>query len=197
MFRATFRRRIPTFSVAELSGGDAALQDCVWVRFGSRTPVPLSRTSAALWATVFSASYFSDPHLLSEIGLPFVFQSLDNRGVAHETGPAYLFRVIEGVPVALTPAAQDTVGPRPTLVWEAFNAGFHPFFYRPAVYVSAEDFIFTVWTSELLPDSLHRVTVTDSLADGPYYWTVTVVDTFDNSSRSKEGIFVVRNGVAG
>ncbi len=179
--------------VAELSGADAALQDSAWVSFVGRTPVPLSRTSATLWATVFSASYFSDPHLQSEIGLPFVFLSLDNSGLTHQTGPVYLFRVIEDVPRALEPDSQDAVGPRPTLSWESFSPGFHPFYYRPAVYVSAEDFVFTVWVSDDLPKSQLSVTVPDSLADGQYYWTVTVVDTFDNTSRSKEGIFTVAN----
>ncbi len=195
MRSAHVSRNFPTTDsyslVAELSGPDAALQDSAWVSFVDRTPVPLSRTSATLWATVFSASYFSDPHLQSEIGLPFVFHSLDNSGVTHQTGPVYLFRVIEDVPARLNPIRRTPSAPARLLAWESFSPGFHPFYYRPAVYVSAEDFVFTVWVSDDLPESQLSITVPDSLADGQYYWTVTVVDTFDNTSRSKEGIFTV------
>jgi hypothetical protein len=33
--------------------------------------------------------------------------------------------------------------------------------------------------------------VDDTLTDGSYYWTISVVDSFNNVSRSKEGRFEV------
>jgi hypothetical protein len=177
--------------VTELDGSDAALQDCVWVSYMGRTPIALSRTSATQWATVFAAAYFGDSHLQSEIGLPFVFHCLDLSGIQREVGPAYLFRVIEDVPRVLEPDSEDVVSPRPVLSWEPFAADFRPFYYRPAVYASAENFVFTVWTADLLPETQNSIVVPDSLADGAYYWALTVVDTFNNSSRSKEGMFTV------
>jgi hypothetical protein len=36
------------------------------------------------------------------------------------------------------------------------------------------------------------VSYPDSIPDGDYYWTVTAEDSFDNSSRSKEGPFKIQ-----
>jgi len=184
-----------TYSVvAELGGNDAMLQDSAWVSFAGRTPVALSRTSAFAWATVFAASYFfaDDPHLGSVIGLPFDFSALDQDGNRHTVEPVYLFRVIEGVPRVLEPDSLDITGSHPVLAWEPFSSGFRPFYYRPAVHMEAEGFQFIVWTAPLLPDTVLQIQIPDSLADGQYYWTVTVLDTFQNSSRSKEGLFLVQ-----
>ncbi len=34
------------------------------------------------------------------------------------------------------------------------------------------------------------------MANGEYFWTLTMIDDFENTSRSKEGYFTVSAGVA-
>ena len=39
-----------------------------------------------------------------------------------------------------------------------------------------------VWTSDLLSSDEIEVQVDDSLDDGDYYWTLSMIDSFENSS---------------
>ncbi|RPH93907.1 hypothetical protein EHM69_08875 [candidate division KSB1 bacterium] len=188
----------PSYSViAEVYGEEAVMQDSVWVSFNGRPELTLRLIQPEnIWAFTFSASYFGedDPQLGGVVGRPFVFRSKDNQGYRHDVGPVYLFRVIEGVPVVATPAGNDTVNSLPLLTWQPFVASF-PFGYTAAVVNITEGFQTTVWTSPLLGDSVLSIQVPDSLPlpEGDYFWTISVSDSFLNSSRSKEGPFVVRN----
>jgi hypothetical protein len=177
--------------IAELFGSDAALQDSAWVQFDTYDPVSLSRTDPTTMATVFASSYFQDPHLNSVLGRPFMFTAKDNHAVHHEIGPAYMWRVIETVPELTSPTSSDTVDAHPKFSWRPFSATF-PFGYRAEVINVTEGFETPAWTSPLEPDSILYVDYPDSLPDGDYYWTLSVVDSFENSARSKEGDFTVR-----
>ena len=178
--------------VAELYGPDAGIQDSAWVTYNS---FPAERlhwdTSASIWVTNFAPSYFNDPHLGSVIGQPFLFSAHEGE-MLRSFGPLYLFRVIESVPQLTDPANGDTVGSQPTLIWPMFAGGF-PFEYLVAVVgVAGDD---SAWVSPRLPSSVLSAQVPNSLSDGAYYWTITVFDDFENSSRSKEGVFVVAAGL--
>jgi hypothetical protein len=186
--------------VAELGGQDAGLQDSAWVAFNSGSGVGLVRLGPTLWGTIFSASYFHAPdfpHLGTVVGRPFLFTARDGQGLMHETGPAYMWRVIEGVPGVLSPKADSANTPaqvdaHPDYVWEPFSSDF-PFGYEVNVINMTEGFETTVWTSPLLGDTVLTMQQPDSLPlpAGDYYWTVTVEDSFENSSRSKQGMFTV------
>lgn len=189
----------PSYSViAELYGDEAAEQDSAWVSYHGQAELTLRLVEPDnIWAFTFSASYFGsdDPQLGGVIGRPFVFRSKDNQGYRHDVGPVYLFRVIEGVPEVISPAGGDTVGQLPLLSWQPFTASF-PFGYMAVVVNIQATYQTTVWTSPLLGDSVLSVQIPDSLPlpDGDYFWTISVSDSFLNSSRSKEGPFVVREG---
>ena len=175
--------------IAELYGPDAQQIDSADVTYKD---FPVQRlnwdTSAHIWVTNFAPVYFDDPHLGSVIGQPFMFTAHEGM-VPRSLGPLYLFRVIESVPQLTAPVNSDTVGSQPTLVWPMFAGGF-PFEYLVVVIrVSASDD--TAWVSPRLPSSVLSAQVPDSLSDGAYYWTITILDDFENSSRSKEGVFLV------
>jgi hypothetical protein len=178
--------------VAELDGADASLQDSVWVAYNGYPPVALSRIQAGLWSTRFAAVYFGDPQLGGIVGHPFVFTARDAEGVISTTDSVYMWRVIEGVPAVASPTALDTVSYNPTLNWQAFTASF-PFGYQAKVINTTEEVETVVWTSALLQATVRAAQCPDSLPDGNYYWTITVVDSFQNTSRSKQGTFVVRS----
>jgi hypothetical protein len=178
--------------IAELFGADAPDQDSAWVSYKNYAAERLGWDSTAqIWVTNFSTSYFNDPHLGSVIGQPFVFAA--RRGaIRTSVGPVYLFRVIESVPQLTSPTGEDTVGSQPTLIWPMFTGGF-PFEYLVIV-IRVNTSNDTVWVSPRLPSSVLSAQVPDSLVDGTYYWTITVFDEFENSSRSKEGVFYVVAG---
>lgn len=181
--------------IAELTGRDIALQDSASVSFDSGPRVPLLRTDPATWATIFAASYFQDPvypNLGNVVGRPFLFYSFDAReadSVTHEIGPAYMWRVIVDVPLPVSPKDTVTLDTIPAFIWRSFAANF-PFGYEVNVVNLTDGFETNVWTSPVLSDTF--VSFPDSIADGDYYWTITVEDSFENSSRSKEGTFAIR-----
>jgi hypothetical protein len=180
-----------TYSViCELFGSDAARQDSAWVSFNGQDSVSLSRTDPATLSTVFAASYFGDTRLSSVLGCPFTYQSKDNGGASHVIGPVFMWRVIESSPALTSPSGDDTTDAHPKLTWNAFSAAY-PFGYRADVVNLTDGFETAAWTSPLLHDSILHVECPDSLPEGEYYWTIAVVDCFQNSSRSKEGTFTV------
>jgi hypothetical protein len=178
--------------IAELYGADAETQDSAWVTYNS---FPAERlhwdTTANIWVTNFAPTYFNDPRLGSVIGRPFTFSAQEG-ALLRRLGPVYLFRVIESVPQLAAPMNNDTVGSQPTLVWPMFAGGF-PFEYLVVVIrlTGGDD---TAWVSPRLPSSVLSAQVPDSLSDDTYYWTISVFDDFENSSRSKEGLFLVAAG---
>ncbi|MCX6600978.1 MAG: hypothetical protein NT025_05380 [bacterium] len=176
--------------IAELYGADAETQDSAWVTYKSFPSERLDwDTSANIWVTNFAPTYFNDPRLGSVIGRPFTFSAQEG-AILRSLGPVYLFRVIESVPQLAAPMNNDTVDSQPTLVWPVFDGGY-PFEYL--VTVISESSGDTSWNS-LLPSSVLSARVPVVLADGPYQWTITVIDEFSNSSRSKEGLFLVAAG---
>jgi len=180
--------------ITELDGPDAARQVSAWVAYDGGSAVALLRTAPATWATIFAASYFQYPNLGTVVGHPFMFTAQDADSGIHLVGPAYMWRVIEDVPQLASPVLSDTVySATPTYSWDRFDADF-PFGYEVNVVNLTAGFETTVWTSPLLPsgsDSILSVQQPESLLDGDYYWTITVEDSFENSSRSKEGGFTI------
>ncbi len=164
--------------------------DSVKVRYKTRAPVRMSLTNDARWAASFSSSYFSDNRLESVVGQPFTFVVYTPED-SHAVGPTFLFRVLQETPVVESPDSNQVAGPFPELVWQPFSA-FYPFRYQAAVDRILEfSIVVRVWVSDTLPSSNTSVQVPDSLEDDDYYWTLFVYDDFNNSTRSREGYFLV------
>jgi hypothetical protein len=180
--------------MVEAWSDESAAIDSVWITYRDQPPVALSWTTQDIWAALFSASYFGDPRLGSVIGQPFVFIFRTNEDSSFAEGPVYLFRVIEKTPQLISPIHGSTDSSYPLLSWEPYEAGF-PFDYRAVVILTVEQqFETIVWTSELLSSIETEVQVSDSLVNGDYYWTLSMIDSFKNSSRSKEAEFTVITG---
>jgi hypothetical protein len=175
--------------IAQLSGEDAVLQDSAWVSYDSGNPVGMDRIAPDRWSARFAASN-TDPQLETVIGQPFVFTVRDYHGVMTTLDPLFMWRVIADVPKVTSPSAYDTVGAFATLVWEPFSAHF-PFGFRAEIISTTQVPAASVWSSGLLQDTARTIQCPDSLPNGDYYWTITVVDSFQNTSRSKQGTFVV------
>ena len=164
------------------------LLDTVWVTYNGEPSVVMDSISSDSWGHPFHWSYFGCGQQMDcAIGQPFNFVALDVRDSVYYSGPAYLFRVIGNVPATSEPDSQDVTGPHVTLEWPPFNANF-AFGFRATVLDSLRR---TTWTSPLLHSAQLLTQVPDSLANGNYEWTLTAVDSFGNSSRSKEAQFSV------
>lgn len=173
--------------VPQVSGEDAEAQDTVSVLFGESLSDTLSWNPATeVWYANFAPSHFGDSRPTALVGKPFLFEARNGTSV-HTIGPAFVFRVIEAVPQVSSPADDDTANATPTFSWPMFNGGF-AFDYVVEVY---NDSGLTDWASPRLPSSVLSAQVPQTLRDGWHYWTLTVFDEFENSSRSKEAFFYV------
>lgn len=172
----------------ELTGADAVLLDSAAVIYDGRTAVPLG-LSGTTWATGFSAGYIGDTKLASVFGVPFLFHAY--AGIQeYEYGPAYVWRVIETVPTIVAPYADDTVSVQPILEWDPYSAGF-PFVFMAEIVRSEANIDSTIWTLSDVPSSALSAQPSITLRNGTHYWTITVVDSFGNTARSKKGWFYV------
>lgn len=125
------------------------------------------------------------------LGYPLYLGAYDRTGDTVYTPAFQLVRVIEDVPVALHPRGLATVDTtRPVLRWEPIALPF-AFTYRIDLVRREADLDIPVLTLTGLPASRDSIRVPQPLAPGVYYWTVSVVDTFGNRSRSKEAGFQV------
>ncbi|MBU0509078.1 hypothetical protein KKH27_09620 [bacterium] len=164
--------------------------DTAWVGYRDWPPAGMRLSTQSVWSALLASSYFSDPQLGSVVGQPFTFFFQASNDSIYMAGPVYLFRVIEATPTLTSPRNGEQVGPRPVLRWNAFTASY-PFTLRVTVILTAGEYEAVVWSRDGLSASPSEVTVSDSLENGSYYWTLHVVDSFENTSRSKEGLFRV------
>ncbi len=125
------------------------------------------------------------------LGYELYLGAFDRTGDTVYTPAFQLVRVIDDVPVALDPrglAAVDTT--QPVLRWEPITLPFS-FSYRIDLVRREADLDIPVLTLSGLSALLDSIRVPQPLASGVYYWTISVVDTFGNRSRSKEAGFQV------
>lgn len=166
------------------------LIDSASVRYQSDRYYNLSGTATGIWGRAFAESFFGDTLFEKVLGNPFVFKAFVSGSLdSFVLGPSHIVRVIESTPIPLYPNRDTITNPTPTLLWQDFDSVHtvvYPFGYKAEVF-----FVTSVWNSGLLPDSILSVTVTDTLPDGQYYWTISVIDSFNNISRSKEGRFTI------
>lgn len=115
----------------------------------------------------------------------------DRVGAVGPPVEAALTRVIDAVPVAVSPQGLETVAdPRPTLVWDRLRLPFDVTFEVEVVRVD-NGILTTTAVVAGLPAEATSAQPPEALAPGSYIWTVTVVDEYGNRSRSKEAGFVV------
>ncbi len=131
------------------------------------------------------------PLLGNLVGKPMYIKAIDKAGFFSISQEVFLHRVISQTPTLISPISLALVGNRPKLVWADANVNFtHTFevnVFRADLPVPTP-----AWSLGNIPMDSTSTTVTDSLPAGRYYWTVSIIDTFRNWSRSKEGSFQVQ-----
>ncbi|ARA91745.1 hypothetical protein AWN76_000235 [Rhodothermaceae bacterium RA] len=115
----------------------------------------------------------------------------DRSGVVVVVDAPPLVRVIDFVPVAVSPQGLEPVsGPPFELAWEPVVLPYSFTFRLDVVRVEA-DIQTPVVSIPDLSAELNTYTLTTALDPGDYFWTVSVVDAFGNRSRSREAGFQV------
>jgi hypothetical protein len=165
--------------------------DSAFVRYQDDRYYALSGPPQGVWGRSFTQSFFRDTLFQKVIGNPFTFLAfVTDWPDSFIVGPGHVVRLIEQTPILFTPTRGDTTHGTPQLTWADFDSA-HQLIYPFAYLAQISNLESTIWQSPLLADTTFSVVVDDTLTDGSYYWTISVVDSFNNVSRSKEGRFEV------
>jgi len=126
------------------------------------------------------------------LGLPFFIEIIDKVGKICLYGPKYFVRVIDNEPEINTPSKFDVVSSLPTLKWNQIQLSFL-FSYKIEIYAfSGYDIIIpAIRTYSNISPDINEFQISKPLKSGLYLWTVYIVDTFGNWSRSKPATFQV------
>lgn len=116
----------------------------------------------------------------------------DKPGAVRQEGPFFLKRIIQETPAIVSPATFDTTTAFPTLNWQRLNLQFE-FQYEIELFRIFGGTPFPTFSEKGISESAASLTISDSLADGQYLWTIGIRDQLNNFSRSEEARFVVIN----
>lgn len=126
------------------------------------------------------------------IGQQFEVNVQDKFGAVVKSEPYYVTRIIEQIPTLLNPSQGDTVLIQPLeLFWEPI---FLPYNFHLSIEImNINEFGFPTPIDfiDSIPSSRSSFLYMSTLNPGTYFWTLYIIDDFGNSSRSKEGAFVI------
>ena len=142
---------------------------------------------------VFAALYDwqLDSPMTDLIGEPVFVQVRDLDSLWSVPQTTYISRFIESTPLPISPVGNQETGPYPILRWDYFNASYTFSFQVQLFRITAGNTATLILKKPDLSQNRTEYTVTDSLPNGSYYWTLGVIDRFRNSSHSKEATFTV------
>jgi len=143
---------------------------------------------------VYQVSLSSEDISLADIediiGEDFIFYVSDLFGKVHNVGRDQVTRVIRSAANVLTPDNNTIVDSLPQLTWEKFQPGYSHT-YTVNVYKSDLTNPQLVFRLEEIPMDSSSVKVTIPLLPSDYFWVIWTYDSFNNSCRSKPGMFSV------
>ncbi|UCF65290.1 MAG: hypothetical protein JSW33_05530 [bacterium] len=129
------------------------------------------------------------------IGQPFDLFVQDKFGAITESSPHYVTRIIEQIPVLLNPSQGDTISSQPfQLSWQTV---FLPYDFHLAIEImNISEFGFPTLIDfiDAIPSNESSYLYSPNLNPGRYFWTLFIIDEFGNSSRSREGAFIITSG---
>ncbi len=172
--------------------------DSVWFSVDSLLyPMPYSTTTRQYQTTLYKYDFPTNT-IDWLVGKSLTIRSTDFHGAVGTGVPFFVTRVIENTAVPSYPISlnNDTTGSTPLLKWIPPGVTFNYSYTLQCSRVDAGTETL-VWTlANLNSTTLQQQFPGDgsglTLATGNYVWSVSVVDNFGNSSRSKEAAFVVR-----
>lgn len=155
-------------------------------------------TTTRQFATTLSKYDFPTNTIDWLVGKPLTIRGSDFHGAIGLGSPFYVTRVIENTasPSYPTSSNNDTTNSTPLFQWLPPGVTFNYTYTLECLVVNAgtETLVWTLTNinSTVLQQQFPGDASGLTLSSGNYVWSVTVVDDFGNSSRSKEAAFVVR-----
>lgn len=133
---------------------------------------------------------FGLENLQDLLGVPIEFIARDRAGNRSESKEYFLARVIEELAVTESPRGLASVSGQPVLKWQVPSLSFQHTL-RVEVHRDDAGIVSRAWFKDQIPATADSIQVEQILPSGTYFWTVSIVDSFGNSSRSKEAAFRV------
>lgn len=147
----------------------------------------------AQWSRQFFSVDLPGVDFTGFIGTAMHLVAEDFPGARVTSDAFFLARIISQVPVALSPAHGDTIRTAaPILLWQVQGVEF-PHKIRVEVFALDAGFPrFITSVSNIAPGTTN-IKYPGRLSTGNYFWTITIIDNFGNTSRSKEAFFRTEN----
>ncbi len=140
---------------------------------------------------VIDSDKLPDRKLHDLIGKPLFISCRDKVGFRTNSEPFTITRIIDELPVAVSPSGNQTVGNQPEFSWQVPLLYFDHTFTVEIYTIEGSPTLFFQKTN--IPMSNRSYVVEKPLRAGEYYWVVWIVDERGNRSRSKEARFAVED----
>ncbi len=144
------------------------------------------------WQATIPESIVPNGDIQWLIGRAFQVTAADRENNIGSSQPFYTTRIIEAEPGPIYPVYPDTTTPYPQLSWNSpFPSVSFDYSYIIQVFLNTSGAATQVGNSIALSSNAIAYNLTDSLPDGQYFWTIAIIDSFGNSSTSREAAFTV------
>ncbi|MBC8203905.1 MAG: hypothetical protein H8E87_00170 [FCB group bacterium] len=173
-----------------VSGASAETADSADLVYTDTVFFALNR-SGSIWRQSLESSDFASENLFDLIGVQLYAYLYYGTNIVVATEGACLYRIIEDIPETVRPTGGELAPPAPELQWEPAEALFNFTYTLKINHYAASGFITEVAAIENIPRDSTSYQYSDSLAAGSYYWTIAIVDIYNNISRSREAAFTV------
>jgi len=145
---------------------------------------------------VFAGTFFNDAFGLNAFpeleGESIRLRCIDKSGDWGEWYQTQISRLIVSVPQTLSPAGLAVVDSLPTFRWSHFDAGFQVNYQVDVFRLDESAIPQFVFASPVMADTTLQWQSPSDLANARYYWTLSVIDRYENVSVSKEAAFMVQ-----
>jgi hypothetical protein len=153
----------------------------------------MNRTTGSNYEVVIDDSQLPNQDLQWLVGKDIVISATDHESGAGSSAPFFVSRIIEPEAVPTSPTSLQSTVASPVLEWNPPTVSYNFTYQLQVVHIDTSTGIqAVVWSESGLSSTDLSFTYPGSLSSGTYFWTVTVIDDYGNSSRSKEASFMVK-----
>ncbi len=153
---------------------------------------PMDHATGSNYKVIIDASQFPNHDLQWLVGKQFTISAVDHENGKGESTPFYVSRIIEQEAVPTSPTNLQSSSASPVLEWNPPTVSYNYTYQLQIVHIDTSTGIQAVaWSLPGINSSYVSFNYPGSLGSGTYYWTVTIVDDYGNSSTSREASFIV------
>jgi hypothetical protein len=168
--------------------------DSVWFK-DEEDEIPMSYSlTDKKYEVRIDSSMLSMGYLEWLVGRPLTIYAKDQHNAVAHSNTFYVSRIIQDEPTPVYPTSGDTVTFPFQMNWNAPNVSFDYSYTINVVRVQSGTQTQVKEISSISPDVLVLTFGKNApiqFSSGIYFWTVSVIDEYNNTSRSKEAYFIV------